>query len=581
MAKDHKVKKYSVLTRVAKYLTGIIVLASACIALVFSVLLSSQSDAEAINLAGSLRMQAYRLIYQMEHEPDTISHNLAEYDKTLDNLVLYRLQTSIIVPDSVKNAYQEVLKNWRSMENYVQQNQIAIYRAQVDGYVQKVDHFVVVLQHYSEHKMIMAISISIISIIIILVIGSYIIGFIQREVLNPIEKLVKASNQVQTGQFKHIDLDVEKVNELGTLSATFTKMSSELQKLYGFLEEKVSEKTRKLSQLNRTLSTLFHTSQKITSLDLSYAKLSQVLSEIRNSERLRYIELIVNGAEHLDISSGTIEENYSWQEQPISINGKIISRLRWQAGLPCPDLRLMQSLAQMLGRAIYFIQTQRQQQQLVLMEERSIIARELHDSLAQVLAYLQIQLTLLKHSLKNSDPVSREKSFKIIADFEQALNDGYVQLRELLSTFRLTIQEANLQQALAQVIDSLRNQTDAQITLECSLPSQIFTGQQLVHALQVVREALLNAIKHSQATLIEVIAHTNEDGENEIIVADNGVGIPSLEEPEGHYGLNIMQERTAQLQAKLTIQLRPTGGTEVKILLADPFTQKVNKTENG
>ena len=227
----------------------------------------------------------------------------------------------------------------------------------------------------------------------------------------------------------------------------------------------------------------------------------------------------------------------------------------------------------MLGRAIYFIQTQRQQQQLVLMEERSIIARELHDSLAQVLAFLQIQLTLLKHALKSSDPQAKEKSFKIIADFEQALNDGYVQLRELLSTFRLTIQEANLKLALEQVIESLRNQSDAQITLECSLPSQIFTAQQLVHALQVVREALLNAIKHSQATLIEVIAHTNQDGENEIIVADNGIGIPSLDEPEGHYGLNIMQERTAQLNATLTIQRRPTGGTEVKILLANTFTE--------
>ena len=101
----------------------------------------------------------------------------------------------------------------------------------------------------------------------------------------------------------------------------------------------------------------------------------------------------------------------------------------------------------------------------------------------------------------------------------------------------------------------------------------IFTAQQLVHALQVVREALLNAIKHSQATLIEVIAHTNQDGENEIIVADNGIGIPSLDEPEGHYGLNIMQERTAQLNATLTIQRRPTGGTEVKILLANTFTE--------
>lgn len=75
--------KYSVLTRVAKYLIGIILLASFCISLVFALLISSQSDAEAINLAGSLRMQAYRLIYQMEHEQDTVAHNLQQYTQTL------------------------------------------------------------------------------------------------------------------------------------------------------------------------------------------------------------------------------------------------------------------------------------------------------------------------------------------------------------------------------------------------------------------------------------------------------------------------------------------------------------------
>ena len=202
------------------------------------------------------------------------------------------------------------------------------------------------------------------------------------------------------------------------------------------------------------------------------------------------------------------------------------------------------------------------------MEERSIIARELHDSLAQVLAFLQIQLTLLKHNLNKDEPDSKHKSLMIIKQFEQALSDGYSQLRELLATFRLTIQEANFKLALEQVIDSLRNQTDIQMSVDCSLPSQSFNAQQLVNALQIVREAVLNAIKHSQATLIEVIARTNEDGEQEIIVRDNGIGIPSLEEPDGHYGLNIMHERSAQLNAKLAITNQPSGGTEVKVTLA-------------
>ena len=184
-----------------------------------------------------------------------------------------------------------------------------------------------------------------------------------------------------------------------------------------------------------------------------------------------------------------------------------------------------------------------------------------------MLSYLQIQLTLLKHNLNKDGEDTKPKSLAIIKDFEQALSAGYIQLRELLATFRLTIQEANLKLALEQVIDGLRTQTEIQLCVDCTLPSQTFNAQQLVHVLQIVREAALNAIKHSKASRIEIVARLNEEGEREISVRDDGIGIPSLDEPDGHYGLRIMEERSQQLNAKLTIRNRPTGGTEVCILL--------------
>lgn len=251
----------------------------------------------------------------------------------------------------------------------------------------------------------------------------------------------------------------------------------------------------------------------------------------------------------------------------LQIEDEKLAVLYWQAGFPCPDPRTMRNIAQILSRTLYFHKTQRQQQQLLLMEERAIIARELHDSLAQVLAFLQIQLTLLKHNINQKSEDAAQQSINIIASFEQALRDGYVQLRELLATFRLTVQEANLKLALEQVVDSLRNQTDIQMCVQCSLPAQSFNAKQLVHILQIVRESVLNAIKHSKGNRIEVIAHINEDGEYEFIVRDDGIGIPSLEEPEGHYGLNIMHERATQLNAHLRIANRPSGGTEIKLTL--------------
>lgn len=91
----------------------------------------------------------------------------------------------------------------------------------------------------------------------------------------------------------------------------------------------------------------------------------------------------------------------------------------------------MRSVATMLGRGLYFNQAQKHYQQLLLMEERATIARELHDSLAQVLSYLRIQLALLKRAV----PEENTQAQAIITDFSRELNNAWQQLRELLTTF--------------------------------------------------------------------------------------------------------------------------------------------------
>ncbi|VEA34556.1 nitrate/nitrite sensor protein NarQ [Salmonella enterica subsp. enterica] len=77
---------------------------------------------------------------------------------------------------------------------------------------------------------------------------------------------------------------------------------------------------------------------------------------------------------------------------------------------------LLNSVSTMLGRGLYFNQAQKHFQQLLLMEERATIARELHDSLAQVLSYLRIQLTLLKRAI----PEDNAGAQSIMAGFFQS-----------------------------------------------------------------------------------------------------------------------------------------------------------------
>lgn len=557
----------SVSLRIAKYLFLIIIVAGVISSLSLAIMTSNKSDAEAINVSGSLRMQSYRLLYLMEKQPETVEKNLRFYEKSLHAPSLVDIQHQLFTPDIVKQSYQTILARWAEMEAFARQNNIQQYSQNLTDYVSEVDYFVFELQRFSEQKWFFALSVLCFSMLLIVGMVSYVIWFTQREVVKPLKLLTRASIQVQMRQFNHIPLDTRNDNELGTLARVFTQMSTELGKLYSRLEDAVNEKTQKLRQTNHSLSTLYQSSQLLTVNAINDKILNQVLREIFLSEHLSYIELAVLGAEHWDIVLGEKKAHQSLETQELKVENETLGILSWQAGLPCPDPRMMQNLAQMLARALYFHKNQRQQEQLLLMEERSIIARELHDSLAQVLSFLQIQLALLKHNLKKNNESAQQESFAIIASFEQALSSGYVQLRELLATFRLTVQEANLQLALEQVVASLRAQTNMQLSVNSQLPSQSLNPQQLVHLLQVVREATLNAIKHSKGTTVDIIAHTNAEGEYEILIQDNGVGIPSLDEPEGHYGLNIMAERCSQLNAELTIRRREQGGTQVKITL--------------
>ncbi|WP_134079566.1 nitrate/nitrite two-component system sensor histidine kinase NarQ [Haemophilus haemolyticus] len=559
--------KRSVSTRIAKYLFIILIVAGVISSLSLAIMSSNKYDAEAINISGSLRMQSYRLLYEMQEQPESVETNLRRYHISLHSSALLEVQNQFFTPNVLKHSYQNILQRWTNMEKYARQHDVKNYSNQLTDYVADVDYFVFELQRFSEQKWILGVSVLFFAMWLILLMVSYVIWYTQREVVKPLHLMTKASMQVQMRQFNHIPLDTTKQNELGTLARIFTQMSTELGQLYSHLEETVNEKTQKLRQTNRSLTTLYQSSQILNANTLNDKVLSQVLDHILVSENLKYIKVEVMGAEHWDIAFGTQDLDCSLQTETLSVDNEEFGELSWQAGLPCPDPRMMQNLAQMLGRALYFQKSLRQQEQLLLMEERSIIARELHDSLAQVLSFLQIQLTLLKHNLKKEGDSSKEQSLVIIRDFEQALSSGYAQLRELLATFRLTIQEANLQLALEQVIDSLRSQTTMQMNVNCQLPSQSLNPQQLVHVLQIVREATTNAIKHSQGTAIEISAKINAEGEYEILVEDNGIGIQALEEPEGHYGLNIMTERSRQLNAEFNIICREQGGTQVKITL--------------
>ncbi len=546
----------------ARAFISIILLSVLTSGIALMTLASSLRDAEAINIAGSLRMQSYRLGYDLERNSNAFSEHRQHWQSTLNSPVLKELDRWY-VPESVKTGYQQLQTAWAEMDSHLETGDKAWYQDHIQQYVERIDTFVLALQHYAEHKMQLVVAISLAGGVGILLLVFMTLRGIRRQVVAPLNHLVNASQHMEQGRFDIQAQDTHLPNELGLLSRTFNHMSAELHKHYRSLEISVEEKTRHLNEAHQQLEMLFKCSQALNTSQIDAHCFRHIIQIVQEYTGMSFLEL--QAGDNWQLCEGVKKPEQETCSLPVVMQETRFGELRWQSENVVPE-PLMKSVATMLGRGLYFNQAQKHFQQLLLMEERATIARELHDSLAQVLSYLRIQLTLLKRAVPDDNVPAQT----IITDFSRELNNAWRQLRELLTTFRLTLNHSNLPAALQEALEGLQSQTRAKLDLDCRLSSLALDAQKQVHLLQIVREAVLNAIKHAEATEITVSCVTAPDGEHTVYVRDNGIGIGDASEPPGHYGLNIMRERAERLGGTLGFSQPQNGGTQVCIRFRTP-----------
>ncbi|MCZ4060504.1 nitrate/nitrite two-component system sensor histidine kinase NarQ [Pantoea sp. LMR881] len=543
--------KRSVTRSIAQALSAIVLLSLLSTGLALVTLSSSLRDAEAINLAGSLRMQSYRLAWDATRESHQLAQHLMLYQQTLDAPVLQNLDRPW-VPGEVINRYHRLRNAWPQLQQKLQQGEAVTYQQQVAIYVNEIDRFVLGLQHYAELKMHLVVASSLIGVIAIVALALMTIRFTRQQVVRPLNALVTASRYIENGNFSFPPLAVAQENELKVLSQTFSDMAARLKSHYQLLESTVRAKTEDLTEANRTLSLLYESSQMLAASPLHPALFEKVLNKVLIHEDLAAIHL---EGDNYSFRAGHCDRARCWQRIPLLQEDHRIGELRWQTKKGDPPETLTGSLASIFGRSIWIWQTQKQYQQMLLIEERATIARELHDSLAQALSFLRIQLTLLRRTVDKNDCAAHA----IIADFDRALSEASCQLRELLTTFRLTIEQADLVAAMQAMIAPLQEQVDVQIRFDYQPGLESLEAQQQVHVLQIAREALINAIRHANARMIAVDYQRTAEGEHLLTITDDGTGIASCDEPPGHFGLTTMAERAARLSGSLNISAQKRG----------------------
>lgn len=544
----------------------ILILLSSSLA-VFSIvnLTFSLGDAKGINASGSLRMQSYRLLLYTNAGSSNTDEKISAFENTLSSEALKR-SLQWYSPKELRDQYLLVIDKWQVMRVYIEEGNTRLYSASLTDFVDTIDTLVLKMELFAAFKLKLLVIGQIIGLFILLVIAFFAVVFTRKRVVKPLQLLMDSAATISKGNFK-VEMPKTGYIELTALGNALQRTAAELAHLYEDLENQVNEKTLALTRANNELKFLYDNLLMLHADKLDYKALQSAINQLKYYEDLTFLRLVV---EHDDGSKDVIKAEGGWPDElatesvqfPLLIEKTQMGYLDVISNKPLNKL-LFENFAMMLTRSITIHNATEQRQQLALLEERAVIARELHDSIGQLLSFLKIQVSLLRKSLAHSCRSPEVEGQ--LTEINEGVSTAYVQLRELLSTFRLTIKEPNLSQAIEVMLDQLRHQTNINIQLNYKISAHLLEAKQHIHILQLIREATLNAIKHANPAHIVVDCQLTNNGMITITICDDGIGVTHLAERDQHFGIGIMHERANKLNGIVSFNSNQLGGTTVTL----------------
>jgi two-component system nitrate/nitrite sensor histidine kinase NarX len=593
---------HSTVFKIAGLMFAISFLAIASMLSTFMISDNAQLDAKAVNVAGSLRMQSFRMLSQLQQhalqassEPGTtINTEIQHFERDLTTGVLAN-QLVNSDTDALAIQHQKVLSIWFEvikpgfMQSLDEAAVIPSLYAEVSDFVAEVNTLVMAYQQHAEANISHIRLIQTLSLFATLIVIALTMVIVNRQVEKPLSSLLRTAKQLSHGDFT-AQADESGKGELAILGRTFNKMSQNIFRSQSQLEMRVKEKTRKLEKSNESMQLLYHLVKKLnefTDQKQDYEPILKQLAEITGVKDLDLCIMTANGQapyEHVLSTSKSLPEKciehdcgdctehgvlfpQSGNElkYPLTRGDKNFGVLVCNAeGQQLEDWQhqLFASVADQVATGLSMHDQQTQSRRIALMNERTVIARELHDSLAQALSYLKMQVSRMQ-KLQAIDG-SKVQIDEVIGELKGGLSSAYRELRELLTTFRLKIDGQTLRASFEQTIEQLKVRSDVfELKLDFKVDNIPFTPQEEIHLLQIAREASQNAFYHSQGDRIDISVHLTDELRVSLTVSDNGVGIPDDPNKLNHYGLAIMQERSRSLGGELSITQGREGGTMV------------------
>jgi two-component system nitrate/nitrite sensor histidine kinase NarX len=229
---------------------------------------------------------------------------------------------------------------------------------------------------------------------------------------------------------------------------------------------------------------------------------------------------------------------------------------------------LLVTVGRHLGLAIEKARLESEARRLAIMEERNIIGIELHDSLAQSLIGMRLQLKMLTEALTRKDLAAAQYEANALG---RALKHANSDVRDLMTNYRLKIDDSGLVQNVANLVERFGRETGIAVFFQDECRSLALTPAQEIQVFYIIQEALTNIRKHSGAHNVRIMLN-NEDDLYTVLIEDDGLGMADIAgvTPGEHAGLAIMRERTGRLPGQIVIESEPGEGTRIVLIFNAP-----------
>ena len=581
--------------------------------------------AAAVNEAGRMRMQSYRMSLSVATgESQELAGQGREFNESLETLRHGDPDRPLFVPwdAGVRQRFQTVEEVWGLYQSRWMKSppaDLRTLRAETAEFAEHINALVSGIESHIAHWTAMLHLLQM-TMLFLAVLGATVLiytGFLF--VLEPVGQLKQAIEKIQSGD---LGARVDRVtsDEFGTLADGFNGMADHIQSMYRNLEQKVADKTAQLEEKHERLESLYEVTALVanaTTLDELAQGFAKSVTRIARADGVavrwsdqsnqRYLMLAAHGLPSTmvdaelcldkgDCHCGTVppgapglrviairDDNQAPLQHcakagfgtvvniPVRLHERTMGEidLLFHARVnPSPAERsLLEALSSHLASAMENLRLTALEKEAAVSQERHLLARELHDSIAQSLAFLKIQVQLMRDAVQAGKAGEVQQ---VLEEIDLGVRESYNDVRELLLHFRTRTNTEDIEPALTTTLRKFAHQTGMKTSLNITGQGMPLSPDVQIQVLHIVQEALSNVRKHARAS--QVWLEVQQQPAWRFELRDDGIGFDTQGDAldETHVGLRIMSERAQRIGAGMEVVSTPGHGSSVILCLPAP-----------